>query len=103
MTASSRGFAFKLRLPWGQSFCGSVSIPFPPTTQRAHVVNEVLPDGNGTPDQIVTLSRKPVVPKSVRLIVSSPTGEVSQWTEIDDLLSAGPEVQITDPKLPDRK
>jgi hypothetical protein len=71
-----------------------------PVTQRAHVVNEVLPDGNGTPDQIVTLSRKPVVPKSVRLIVSSPTGEVSQWTEIDDLLSAGPEVQITDPKLP---
>jgi predicted phage baseplate assembly protein len=71
-----------------------------PVTQRAHVVNEVLPDGNGMPDQIVTLSRKPVVPKSVRLIVSSPTGEVSQWTEIDDLLSAGPEVQITDPKLP---
>jgi hypothetical protein len=71
-----------------------------PVTQRAHVVNEVLSDGNGTPDQIVTLSRKPVVPKSVRLIVSSPTGEVSQWTEIDDLLSAGPEVQITDPKLP---
>jgi len=40
------------------------------------------------------------VPKSVRLVVSSPTGEISQWTEIDDLLSAGPEVQITDPKLP---
>ena len=71
-----------------------------PVTQRAHIVNEVLPDGSGTPDQIVTLSRKPVVPKSVRLIVSSPTGKLSQWTEIDDLLSAGPEVQITDPKLP---
>src|SRR5438128_1207287 len=36
-----------------------------PVTQRAHIVNEVLPDGNGTPDQIVTLSRKPVVPRAV--------------------------------------
>ncbi|HYW70943.1 MAG TPA: baseplate J/gp47 family protein, partial [Pyrinomonadaceae bacterium] len=68
--------------------------------QRAHVVNEVLPDGNGMPDQVMTLSRRPVVPASVRLVVSSPTGDISQWTEIDDLLSAGPEVQVTDPKLP---
>jgi len=41
-----------------------------------------------------------VVPKSVRLVVSSPTGEVKEWKEIDDLLSAGPEVQVVDPKLP---
>jgi hypothetical protein len=71
-----------------------------PVTQRAHITNELLPDGTGGPDQSVTLSRKPVVPKSVRLVVSTPTGEVTQWQEIDDLLSAGPEVQITDPKLP---
>jgi hypothetical protein len=68
--------------------------------QRAHITSELLPDGTGAPDQVVTLSRKPVVPKSVRLIVSSPTGETGQWGEIDDLLSAGPEVQVTDPKLP---
>ena len=68
--------------------------------QRAHITSELLPDGTGAPDQSVTLSRKPVVPKSVQLVVSTPTGEVSQWQEIDDLLSAGPEVQVTDPKLP---
>lgn len=71
-----------------------------PVKQRAHVANELLPDGSGAPDQSITLSRKPVAPKSVRLVVSSPTGEVSEWHEIDDLLSAGPEVQVADPKLP---
>ena len=71
-----------------------------PVKQRAHVTSELLPDGTGAPDQSVTLSRKPVVPKSVRLVVTTATGEVSQWQEIDDLLSAGPEVQVTDPKLP---
>jgi Baseplate J-like protein len=71
-----------------------------PVKQRAHVVNELLPNGTGTPDQVITLARKPVVPKSVRLVVSSPTGEVKEWKEIDDLLSAGPEVPVVDPKLP---
>lgn len=71
-----------------------------PIKQRAQITNEVLSDGTGAPDQIITLSRKPVVPKSLRLVVNSPTGEVKQWQEIDDLLSAGPEVQVTDPKLP---
>jgi hypothetical protein len=71
-----------------------------PIKQRAQITNEVLTDGTGAPDQVVSLSRKPVVPKSVRLVVSSPTGEVKQWQEIDDLLTAGPEVQVTDPKLP---
>lgn len=70
-----------------------------PVTQRAHVTNELLPDGTGVPDQVVVLSRKPIVPKSVRLVVSTAT-EVSQWQEIDDLFAAGPEVQITDPALP---
>ena len=70
-----------------------------PIKQRAGITNEVLPDGTGAPDQVVSLSRKPVVPKSVRLVVTSPTNEVKQWQEIDDLLSAGPEVQVTDPKL----
>ena len=71
-----------------------------PVKQRAHVTSELLPDGTGAPDQSVTLSRKPVVPKSVRLVVTTATGGVSQWQEIDDLLTAGPEVQVTDPKLP---
>jgi hypothetical protein len=63
-------------------------------TQRAHVINELLPDGTGAPDQIVVLSRKPVIPKSVRLTVSPLADETKSWTEIDDLLSAGPEVQV---------
>lgn len=71
-----------------------------PVRQRAHIANEVLPDGTGAPDQVVTLSRKPIVPKSVQLIVSPPAGEARQWQEIEDLLTAGPEVQVTDPKLP---
>lgn len=69
-------------------------------TQRAHVTNELLPDGTGAPDQVVVLSRKPVIPKSVRLMVSPPVGETEEWTEMDDLLSAGPEVQVPDLRRP---
>lgn len=71
-----------------------------PVKQRAHISSELLPDGNGAPDQLVVLSRKPVVPKSVSLIVTTATGETSEWQEIDDLLAAGPEVQVNDPKRP---
>jgi hypothetical protein len=69
-------------------------------TQRAHVTNELLPDGTGAPDQSVVLSRKPVIPKSVQVAVSPPAGETQTWQEIDDLLSAGPEVQVPDLRLP---
>src|ERR1700752_3725384 len=68
--------------------------------QRAHVTSELLPDGTGAPDQIVVLSRKPVIPQSVRLAVSPPAGETRLWQEMDDLLSAGPAVQVTDLRQP---
>lgn len=68
-------------------------------TQRAHVANEVLPVGTGAPDQVMILSRTPVVPQSVRLSVTT-RGESQEWAEIDDLLSAGPEVQVPDLRLP---
>ncbi len=68
--------------------------------QRAHVTSELLPDGTGAPDQTVVLSRRPVVPKSVRLVVSPPAGETLEWQEIDDLLTAGPEVQVPDLRQP---
>lgn len=68
-------------------------------TQRAHVANEVLPIGTGEPDQVVGLSRTPVVPESVRLTVTV-NGETRQWEEIDDLLSAGPEVPSDDLRQP---
>lgn len=69
-------------------------------TQRAHVTSELLPDGTGAPDQAVALSRRPVVPKSVRLVVTPPVGEAGDWQEIDDLLAAGPEVQVPDLRQP---
>ena len=68
-------------------------------TQRAHVSNEVLPDGTGAPDQVVVVSRRPIIPKSVRLTVAA-NNEVRVWQEIDDLLAAGPEVQVPDLRQP---
>ena len=76
-----------------------VSIPST-VTQRAHVTDEVLPNGTGAPDQVATLSNRPIVSKSVRLRVTTAEGETRQWQEIDDLLSAGPEVQVPDPRQP---
>lgn len=76
------------RLMWAG--INSVSV-----TQRARVASESLPAGTGEPDQIATLSRAPVVPSSVRLTVDD-----KEWSEIDDLLSAGPEVQVPDLRRP---
>lgn len=63
--------------------------------QRARISNEVLPDGTGEPDQTVLLSRTPVIPSSVKLFVGT-----EEWKEIDDLLSAGPEVKVADLRQP---
>jgi hypothetical protein len=63
------------------------------------VANETLPPGTGEPDQVVVLSKTPVVPGSVRLTVTV-DGRTETWEEIDDLLSAGPEVDVRDPRLP---
>ena len=48
-------------------------------SQRAHVANEVLPDGTGEPDQIVALSRRPIVAGSVRLRVTA-NNVTDEWT-----------------------
>jgi hypothetical protein len=69
-------------------------------TQRAHITNELLTDGTGAPDQSVVLSRKPVIPKSVQLTVTPPASDTQTWQELDDLLSAGPEVPVPDLRLP---
>lgn len=68
-------------------------------SQRAQVVNEVLPNGTGEPDQRVALARRPVVAGSVRLRITA-NGATEDWTEIEDLLTAGPEVPVQDPRLP---
>jgi hypothetical protein len=68
-------------------------------TQRARVSNELLPNGTGAPDQTVRVSRTPVLPDSVRLTVTT-NNETRAWREIDDLMSAGPEVPTMDARLP---
>ncbi len=64
--------------------------------QRARVSNELLPAGTGEPDQSVTLSNTPVIPKTIQLRITLPTGVDEMWTEIDDLSIAGPEVPAPD-------
>lgn len=67
--------------------------------QKAHVVNEVLPNGTGEPDQAAVLAKTPVLPDSLQLTVTA-DGQSEQWTLIDDLMSAGPEVPVPDPTRP---
>jgi hypothetical protein len=63
--------------------------------QRTKVLNEVLGEGTGEPDQVLKISRPPIVPHSVRLFVTN--GDLTdEWTEIDDLLAAGAEVTKPD-------
>lgn len=69
-------------------------------TQRTHVTGEALPAGTGAPDQTVMLAHTPVIDGSVTLTMTEPNGTVEQWTEIDDLLAAPPEVPVPDPRLP---
>jgi hypothetical protein len=68
-------------------------------SQRAHVANEVLPRGTGEPDQTSQLARTPVLPDTVRVFVTA-NGVTEEWEKIDDLLTAGPEVPVPDPRLP---
>lgn len=84
--------AVQTRLLWAGINAAAVA-------QRAHVANELLPDGNGEPDQIVVLSKTPVIPGSVRLTVTA-NGKSELWEEIDDMLSAGPEVPAPDLRQP---
>jgi predicted phage baseplate assembly protein len=64
------------------------------------VANELLPDGTGEPDQGVSVAHLPVLRNSVKLLVTVPGSETEEWTQIDDLLSAGPEVAGADFRLP---
>ena len=63
--------------------------------QRIAVSNELLGEGDGTPDQVFKLSRTGVVPDSVRIDVLQ-SGPPQPWREIDDLMAAGPEVRALD-------
>jgi hypothetical protein len=70
-------------------------------SQRVRVVAERLPDGNGAPDQVLHLAHRPVLADSVKLFVTRADGQPpEQWTPVDDLANAGPEVPVVDPRLP---
>ncbi len=69
-------------------------------TQRARVLNELLPTATGEPDQEFFLANTPVIPSSIRLTVSGTDGRTEAWELIDDLLSAGPEVPTVNPRQP---
>lgn len=69
-------------------------------TQRARVEGELLPQGTGEPDQTAKLALAPVLPDSVRIIVTPQRGTAREWTRIDDLAVAPPEVPLADPNAP---
>ena len=62
-------------------------------TQRVHIFSENMGQGSGEPDQILTLVNTPVLKGTVQLAVN---GEL--WQETDDLMAAGPEVPVRNPK-----
>lgn len=68
-------------------------------TQRERIVLEPLPEGTGAPDQSVQLAKGPVLPGTATVVVTTAAGPQT-WHEIDDLLAAGPEVPVRDPRLP---
>lgn len=68
-------------------------------TQRTRVQAEVLPDGSGEPDQSAQLGNRPIIPGSVRLTVAPRGAAPEEWTRIDDLMNARPEVDAPDPRL----
>jgi hypothetical protein len=61
--------------------------------QREPVMSEVLSDGTGEPDQVRQIAHPPVLAESVRVYVGTPDGKLEEWTRVDDLLTAPPEVQ----------
>ncbi|HEY3301931.1 MAG TPA: putative baseplate assembly protein [Candidatus Binatia bacterium] len=74
-------------------------------SQRAHVANELLPAGTGAPDQSAVLSKIPVIPRSIRVFVTLPAAagskpDTEEWSGVEDLLSAGPEVPVPDLRNP---
>ncbi len=69
-----------------------------PVRQRERIVAEPLADGDGAPDQVRRLARAPVLAGSIEVVTEAGT-EMRRWSEIDDLMAAGPEVPIRDDRL----
>jgi hypothetical protein len=67
--------------------------------QRTRVLAENLPNGTGEPDQSAALSKRPVLPGSVKIAVTA-NNATTIWSEIEDLYLAGPEAPAPDLRLP---
>lgn len=70
--------------------------------QRIEVSAERLAEGDGSPGQRYALARAPVLEDTVRIVgVSGPTRR--EWTRIDDIAAADPEVPLRAPGEPKRE
>jgi hypothetical protein len=78
----------------------SASINAATVSQRTHVAGEALGQGSGEPDQAVRLAQTPVVPGTVSIEVTPSSGAPERWEAVDDLLVAGPEAPVRDPRQP---
>lgn len=67
--------------------------------QRVSVSNEVLGQGDGTPDQQLRFSRTGVVADGLMLrVIDASTADAARataWTQVDDLMAAGPELLLS--------
>ena len=84
--------AAKARIKWA-------GINAVPVRQIERINAEPLADGDGRPDQARRLARSPVLAESVRVATRLGNDAVQQWSPIDDLAAASPEVPVTDPRM----
>jgi hypothetical protein len=102
-TAMSERVVTWLRIVWPEGVASQIAwagINATLIAQRTRVLNEILPEGTGEPDQVATLSHTPVIAKSVKLTVVPSNDPAEEWKLIDDLLAAGPEVPAPDLREP---
>lgn len=85
--SSDNGEPLPARLTW-------VGVNATRVTQAVPVVNELLGQGTGEPDQVVALANTPVLPDSLTLEVQQPDGSWNQWRLTDDLLAAETDEQV---------
>ncbi|ALN64371.1 hypothetical protein GLA29479_3518 [Lysobacter antibioticus] len=69
-----------------------------PVRQIQRIAAEPLADGDGRPDQVRRLSRRPVLRHSVSVSTRVGAAAPRRWSEIDDLAAAAPEVPVSDPR-----
>jgi hypothetical protein len=81
------------RLLWAGINCVQIQ-------QRTRVTNELLPPGDGRPDQAASVANRPVLPGSTELRVLPPSGTMETWHDIADLMLAGPEVPVPNVEVP---